>query len=904
MSPTFIASLEEGAAVLRFPFDERLRLLLRAIPGRRWDAKYRVWRVPLDPDRAEAITRLFATVPYTVEVSGALGRALERRRAKRRPDECVLGLARADDSWWFSFATDNAADLVAALLQHPNAYSLPAIGRALIPLDPRAADLVRALLDHTTRLRLADDALHALVEVGQPKPAAAREEALAWDVELRRGRGGAAWLVIAAEHAPLARALANAVGLKVLEGPGSCVGLAAADRDGVRIAEIVAQLDVAAVDPRVEAWLERATIWHGTIEVDGPADAPVFVLIGKAERLPSALQDRARAVPDGASLPLTLDSWQLIDAQPLRGWISHAAKRCVAALVAGNPAPPAVLELSAIHDEPSFVLAPGHDTRLLEVFAGLPGVLAGKSDKAGEHEHTRLPAIRVDPFCVPALDSFIADSNTWVAPDALGALQEVREQHAHAAGLVALSAATDCALEVHGLGGELKPFQRAGVRYLLAQRRAFLADEQGLGKTIEAIATLQADDAYPAIVVCPASLKLNWLRELQRWLPDRSTQVLNGAATRGAVAPADVTVVNYDIVAARIDTLTALAPRAVVIDESHYCKNPGAKRTQAVHRLAAAVPPDGLVLALTGTPVMNRPPELISQLRILGRLGDFGSGAQFGQRFRGPDAHHRLHWHLRARCFARRLKVDVLPQLPPKTRAVVPVELDNEAEYRLAEQDIVAWLRSQPLDLRELDAKVAAALRAERLVRLNALKLLAARGTLHAALAWIHDFLSSGERLVVFARHREIQHAVLERFPAALHILGDDSQLARDDSLRGFQAPDDHRNQLIVCSLEVAGQGITMTRSSNVAFLELDWTPAKPDQADARCHRLGPPRAVHASYRLAAGAIDETIATLLERKRAVIAAVTDGRPEDDTGLVDALVAELRSEPYRHLRAVA
>ena len=117
MSPTFIASLEEGAAVLRFPFDERLRLLLRAIPGRRWDAEYRVWRVPLDPDRAEAITRLFATVPYTVEVSGALGRALERRRAKRRPDECVLGLARADDSWWFSFATDNAADLVAALLQ-------------------------------------------------------------------------------------------------------------------------------------------------------------------------------------------------------------------------------------------------------------------------------------------------------------------------------------------------------------------------------------------------------------------------------------------------------------------------------------------------------------------------------------------------------------------------------------------------------------------------------------------------------------------------------------------------------------------------------------------------------------------------------------------------------------------
>ena len=624
----------------------------------------------------------------------------------------------------------------------------------------------------------------------------------------------------------------------------------------------------------------------------------------KPERLPPVLRERARAVLDGVSLPLTLESWRLIEGQELRGWISHAAKRCVAAVVAGSPAPPAVLELSAIHDEPSFVLAPGHDSGLLDLFAGLPGAAPGKSDKEGEHEHTGLPAIRVDPFCVPTLDGFIAHSNTWVAPDALVALQEVREQHAHAAGLVALSAATDSALEVHGLGGELKPFQRAGVSYLLAQRRAFLADEQGLGKTIEAIATLQADDAYPAIVVCPASLKLNWLRELQRWLPDRSAQVLNGGAARGAVAPADVTVVNYDIVAARIATLTALAPRAVVIDESHYCKNAGAKRTQAVHRLAAAVPPDGLVLALTGTPVMNRPPELISQLRILGRLGDFGSGAQFGKRFRGPDAHLRLHWHLRARCFARRLKADVLPQLPPKTRAVVPIELDNEPEYRLAEQDIVAWLRSQPLDLRELDAKVAAALRAERLVRLNALKLLAARGKLHAALSWIHDFLSSGERLVVFARHREIQHAVLERFPAALHILGEDNPTSRDHSLREFQAPDDSANQLIVCSMEVAGQGITMTRSSNVAFLELDWTPAKHDQAEDRCHRIGQANAVNASYLLAADTIDETIATLLERKRAVIAAVTDGRPEDDTGLVDALVAELRSEPYRHLRAVA
>src|ERR1019366_649992 len=134
------------------------------------------------------------------------------------------------------------------------------------------------------------------------------------------GRGGQTWIVIAAEHAPLVRALAGTAGLRVLEGAGSSVALAAVERDAARIAEIVAQLDVTAIDPRVEGWLERATTWHGTIEVAGPPGAPVFVLIGEAGRLPPALRDVARAVPDGASLALTLASWRLIEGQRLRGW--------------------------------------------------------------------------------------------------------------------------------------------------------------------------------------------------------------------------------------------------------------------------------------------------------------------------------------------------------------------------------------------------------------------------------------------------------------------------------------------------------------------------------------------------------------------------------------------------------
>jgi SWI/SNF-related matrix-associated actin-dependent regulator of chromatin subfamily A-like protein 1 len=908
MNVSLEASLVHGEAVFRFPYDDELRRVLRAIPGRRWDPQERAWIVPLDPERAEAVAQLLDSLTKPPVLSEPLTRALRRHRMGRSQDECVLDVSRPNDSWWLTFATDAAPRVVEALLEHPDSYEIPVIGRAFIPLDQQSARLVDGLPAERGRLRLSEDAAHALTEISQ-RPIARPGGMKGHDVELRRDRRKEHWLLIAAEHAPLARVLAGKAGLRALEGPEGTFALAAVERDAHRIAELLEHLEQASIEPRAQSWLAWSTTWHGTIDVTGPPEEPLFLLLGDNERLPPDLRELAASAPGGATVALTLDSWQAIDGR-LRGFQSASAKRCIRALKEGRVAPPAVLELSAVHDDPTFVLAPGHDPSQLDAFAKLTGAIAPKPGAAPRHlrrhDHGRLHSVRADPFCISELDPFLAQRDIWIDPDALVVLQQVREQHAQAAGLVALSSATDASFQMDGLGGELKPFQRAGVSYLLSQRRAFLADEQGLGKTIEALAALEADGAYPAVVVCPASLKLNWLREIERWLPGRTAQALTGTGLRStdSISNADITVVNYDILAARLPALKALGPRALVLDESHYCKNAAAKRTQAVARLAATLPTQALVLALTGTPVMNRPAELISQLRIIGRLGDFGSGAQFGRRFRGADAHMRLHWHLRSRCFVRRLKADVLPQLPAKTRTVVPVELDNESEYRLAERDVVAWLRSQPLDLGELDARVAAALRAERLVRLNALKQLAARGKLHAALTWIHDFCSSGERLVVFAHHREVQRAVLERFPRALHILGEDSHAARDTSLRAFQAPDGPENQLIVCSIEVAGQGLTLTQASNVVFLELDWTPAKHDQAEDRCHRIGQQDAVNAWYMLAAGSIDETISTLLERKRAVIGAVTDGRAEEDEAIVDALARELAGKPYRHLRAVA
>jgi SWI/SNF-related matrix-associated actin-dependent regulator of chromatin subfamily A-like protein 1 len=639
------------------------------------------------------------------------------------------------------------------------------------------------------------------------------------------------------------------------------------------------------------AWLDAiARRWIGHVRTARYDGRGWWLLETVAGTVPEQL--RAGAVErseDTLLVPLTQANAQVLREQE-SARLDAAAERCVQALELGDDPPPAQLVATHGVDGARLRLEVLWDPEIGAAFTALPGA---------EGERT-LP---VDPWLCEPLDAFLALHGVAVTPAAVPVLERLRAEAAEASTAIRASRATEAdpiASVAAVLGGTLEPFQWAAVRYALRARRAFLADEQGLGKTVEALATLEADAAFPAIVVCPASLKLNWEREAQRWLPHRSVAVIEGRM----VAPprADVTIVNYEVVASHRDALARRGPRALVVDESHYCKNAQAKRTRAVRRLAEGLPRDALRLALTGTPVLNHAEELISQLRVLGRLEDFGSGARFKAQFRGPLTEERLHWHLRRSCFVRRRKSEVLPQLPEKRQVVVPVALDNTREYRLAEDDVIAWLREQPLDLSELNARIAATLRAERLAQLGTLQRLAARGKLHAALAWIHDFLASGEPLVVFARHVEVQEAVMERFPHAAHLLGRDAMPAREATVRGFQA--DGGPQLIVCATRVAAQGITLTRASNVAFLELEWTPAMHDQAEDRCHRIGQRDAVTAWYLLAAGTIDETMSRLIARKRGLVSAVTDGRRLDGDGLVEAVVRELRDgRPFRHLKAV-
>jgi SWI/SNF-related matrix-associated actin-dependent regulator 1 of chromatin subfamily A len=710
------------------------------------------------------------------------------------------------------------------------------------------------------------------------------------NVSLRPGPDGTHEVVLAFPYDPTIVAHVRTIPQRRFDWDAKEWWAPADDWVGVHVADVLERFPDLVPSADVTQWLEGLTArWIGTVTTQRHDGRGWWSLITRAGRVPEALLELAEPAGGGLLVPFGLEAAELLrDERSAK--LDVAAQRCLEAIELGDDPPPARLAHAHGVDGEGLRLEVLWDHAAGEAFERLPGAAGSRT----------LP---LDPWVVEALDGYLALHRVPATPRAEEVLRRLRAEHDAAMVPVRASRATsgEPIEEVAAvLGGTLEPFQWAGVRYLLESRRAFLADEQGLGKTVEALAALEADGAWPAIVVCPASLKLNWERETRRWLPHRSVAVVEGRS--GVPRDADLVILNYEIVAAHRETLARRRPRALVVDESHYCKNPRAKRTQAVRRLAAAVASDGLRLALTGTPVMNHAEELIAQLRVIDRLEDFGSGAKFSRQFQGELSEQRLHWHLRRRCFVRRLKADVLPQLPDKRRVVVPIALDNEREYRLAEEDVIAWLREQPMDLAELDAKVAATLRAERLAQIGTLQRLAARGKLRAALGWVEDFLASDEALVVFARHREVQEALIERFPDALHLVGGDTIEHREAAVRAFQEPGGPR--LIVCATRVAAQGITLTRASNVAFLELEWTPAMHDQAEDRCHRIGQHDAVTAWYLLAADSIDETMAKVIERKRGTIAAVTDGRTLDGESMVEAVVRELRAEPARrHLRAV-
>jgi SNF2 family DNA or RNA helicase len=474
------------------------------------------------------------------------------------------------------------------------------------------------------------------------------------------------------------------------------------------------------------------------------------------------------------------------------------------------------------------------------------------------------------------------------------------------------SRSTDAKVEIPNLQGDLLPYQHAGVAYAANARRTFIADDMGLGKTLQSIATLEyVWDSYPAVVVCPPSLVLNWVAEWNRWLPNRKIAPVINRKDFPEKGSYDVVVIGYSNIAHWEKRLTG--HRSYIFDESHYAKTPTAQRTKAAVKIAKSAHKDGIVLCLTGTPVTNRPNEYASQLDILGRLKDFGGLWGFYRRYCGAFQDNFGQWNisgnshldelnerLRGTCYIRRTKDQVLSDLPPVVHSKVLVEGNPAAmkEYIKAEKDILLYIaeRARQLALEQgkpsYGAAIAAMIRAEaneHLVRLSVLRRLAAKAKMEVAAEWINGRIENGKKVVVAAHHREVVDELARKF-GNIRIQGGMSVEEVEENKRRFQTESIDSAPVIVLSIQAAKTGHTLTAAEECLFVELPWTPADLDQTYSRLHRIGQKGSVTSTYMLAAGTIDEDIYDLIEKKRAVVdAAIEGGEVSDENSTVQMIM---------------
>lgn len=407
---------------------------------------------------------------------------------------------------------------------------------------------------------------------------------------------------------------------------------------------------------------------------------------------------------------------------------------------------------------------------------------------------------------------------------------------------------------------KLFPYQGSGVAYALDKKKLIIGDQPGLGKTAQAIATVTGANAFPCLIICPSSLKVNWEREWEMWT-NKKCVVLNDSIKRNfnlfwEAGLVQVFIVNYESLkkyfVESIDVPKGQKLRinhikfkkqfidmfkSVIIDEVHKCKD--SKTLQAKFTKGICTGKE-YILALTGTPVINKPKDLISQLGIIDQMTAFGGYSAFTNRYcagvNEASNLRELNYRLNLTCFYRRDKQDVLKDLPDKMRQVAMCEISTRKEYIDAEQDLIKYLR----DYKDADdEKVARSMRGEIMVRIGILKNISARGKLADVFEFIDDILESGEKLVVFAHLKEVISAIKAHYPKAVSVTGDDDMASRQQSVDGFQKNDNVK--LIVCSIKAAGVGLTLTASSRVAFVELPWTAADTDQCEDRCIIEGEP---------------------------------------------------------------
>ena len=424
-------------------------------------------------------------------------------------------------------------------------------------------------------------------------------------------------------------------------------------------------------------------------------------------------------------------------------------------------------------------------------------------------------------------------------------------------------------------GREFLPFQQAGIQGIVQRfeqlQTVLLADPMGLGKTVQAIGVANALDIDPSriLVVCPASMRLVWKRELESWMTASApvTAVVNGYKEYKGLKHTGPLVISYNLTVQNhwVNMLRGHGWDLMILDEAHYLKNPTAKRTKA--SLGQKKAP-GLLqtaahsLLLTGTPIPNRPHEFYTLIKaccptVVNGHGywDFlkhyctGYQGTFGYQVTGARNTGELASRLRGTGWMiRRSKESVLPDLPPKRYNLVVFPPDSNLR-KIVE-------REQAFDAREIMQQGVPV----GVAALPELRHEMGRAKTAQCLSWISDTLENTDKLVVWAHHRAVIEALesgLQDYcPVVIH--GGTPPGERQANIDRFQQHPDCR--VFIGQLQAASVGITLTAASDVAFVEADWVPGNNEQAIDRCHRIGQEAgSVNIYYLVVEGSLDAQI---------------------------------------------
>ncbi|MBV4308786.1 DEAD/DEAH box helicase [Bacteroides thetaiotaomicron] len=464
----------------------------------------------------------------------------------------------------------------------------------------------------------------------------------------------------------------------------------------------------------------------------------------------------------------------------------------------------------------------------------------------------------------------------------------------------------------HNLKIQPYPYQLKGIARGLELKRFMNCDEPGLGKTLQSIATINIAGAFPCLVICPSSLKINWMREWEKFT-DKKAMILTDKVRDTwtfffQTGMHQVFIVNYESLkkyfVQRIKksegwTLRDVEFRnsinlfkSVIIDESHRCKSASTQQAKFCKGICTG---KEWIIELTGTPVVNRPKDLIPQLAILNRMEDFGGYKPFVNRYcsgqREASNLKELNFNLWKYCMFRREKSLVLTDLPDKIRQVNTCEITNRKEYVDAERDLIMYLQKyKDAD----DEKIEKALRGEVMVRINILRQISARGKVRDVIEFVKDFRENGKKIILFCSLHEVVDQLKRYFPTAVSVTGRDSQDVKQRAVDAFQ--NNPKADIIICSIKAAGVGLTLTASSNVAFVEFPWTYADCCQCEDRAHRIGQKDSVTCYYFLGRRTIDEKVYRIIQEKKNIANAVTGSTEDIEENIVD-MVARIFDTEY-------